>query len=140
MTIQMASMGLVWGYRDLSPLSSSWSDTGVATVTYEVRWFFENDGTADEYRAQNSDNVGLRIILPGSKASETWVRCTENSGLTLTTGTPGTWQQLSSNRTFAIARNLLETGYNITFELATDSSGTDIVSSKTVSGTVGRIV
>lgn len=140
MTIQMAGLGVPTGFRRLSPFSGSWSDTGVPTVTYEVRWFFDTDGTADEYRAQDTDNLNLVLIVPGVKAADTWVRCTENSGLTLTTGTPGTWQQLNSTRTFAIARSLLESGYNITFELATDSSGTNIVASKTISGTVGRIV
>lgn len=140
MTIQMAGLGVPTGFRRLSPFSGSWSDSGVPTVTYEVRWFFATDGTADEYRAQGADNTGLVLIVPSTKTTATWVRCTENSGLTLTTGTPGTWQQLNSTRSFAIARSALEAAYNITFELATDSSGTNIVASKTISGNVGRIV
>lgn len=133
-------MGVPNGFRTLDPFSGSFSDIGSPSATYEVRWVFNTDGTGDEIRAQDADNLGLELIFPAAKTSQTWVRCSEDSGLTLTTGTPATWQQISSTRTFAIARSLTESSYQVTFELATDSGGTDIVASKTISGSVGKIL
>lgn len=61
-----------------------------------------------------------------------WIRWTTTAG-TLTTGTAGTWQQLSTNRTFGRNRTILGivscTG---TVEIATDAAGTNIIATGTI--------
>ncbi len=56
-----------------------------------------------------------------------WLRATVTSG-SPTTGTYNTWLALSSNRTFGVSRaSTGTTTADITFEIATDSGGTNII-------------
>lgn len=61
-----------------------------------------------------------------------WVRATVTSG-TLTSGTAGTWLQLSSNRTWNKQQTIIgASSVTFTLELATDSGGANIVATCSV--------
>jgi hypothetical protein len=82
-------------------------------------------------------------VSPGSPAqwltgsgsgADYWVRWTNTSG-TLTTGTAGTWQQLSGTRTFGKTRTTNAVGSDIvtgTVEIATDSAGVDVIATGSI--------
>lgn len=140
MTIHMACLGVPGGYRRLTGMATSRDDANVSLVTYGLSWIFQTDGTVDETAIQGADTFGIEILKPTSLNASTWVRCTEVSGLTLTTGTPATWQLLTTQRIFSIERSAASAAYSVTFELATDSGGSNIVASRTVSGEVGRVL
>jgi hypothetical protein len=82
-------------------------------------------------------------VLPSSPAqwltgtgtgADYWVRWTNTSG-SLTTGTAGTWQQLSGTRTFGVTRTLNTAGSVVctgTVEIATDSGGANIVATGSI--------
>lgn len=61
-----------------------------------------------------------------------WIRWTTTAG-TLTTGTAGTWQQLSTDRAFGRDRTTIGTlSCTGTVEIATDAAGTKIIATGTI--------
>ena len=139
MTIALATMGLPRGFRTLDNITAI-NDTGLGSATYGVRYSFTNDGDCDSLRNEGADIFNQLVLLPAALKETTWVRLTEVSGLTLTIGTPGTWQQMNAVRTFGAERSLLESTYSWKIELATDSGGTNIVETRTLGGSIGKIV
>jgi len=63
------------------------------------------------------------MLIPG----DYWVRATLNSG-TLDTGTEGTWEALSTSRSWTIVRSTIGTdAANITLEIADDQFGSNVL-------------
>lgn len=61
-----------------------------------------------------------------------WIRWTTTAG-TLTTGTAGTWQQLSTDRAFGRNQTILgSASCTGTVEIATDAAGTNIIATGTI--------
>lgn len=72
--------------------------------------------------------------IGGGTGANYWVRWTNTSG-TLSTGTAGTWQQLSSDRTFGVSVTSNSGGLKTTIgtvEFATDSGGANIIASGSI--------
>lgn len=122
------------GGWSLSNLATSYVDTAAATTTYTVDMVFRTDGTVDVLRPRiPSDLLNEQdpYVSPTSEASNTWVRCTYNSGDTMTGGdTLGTWHRLNTERRFTMTK--VSTGGNdefsgnFDFELSSDASGSPI--------------
>lgn len=120
-----------------------YSDTGALTQTYSVTVWFRTDGTVDIVRniGGTTNNVET-FVVPTSVATSLYVRCTEGAG-----GTPlnlgdasGAWWALSVDRSFGLEYTSgggvdFITSDDLTFELATDSGGTNVVATRT-----GRIL
>lgn len=95
-----------------------------ASVTYTIN----SNGTV-------TTNLGsYNWITPTTGSTTYYVRATLTSG-TFTTGTTGTWLALSSNRSWNTSYTSNTPGSKVTtatFEIATDSGGTNVVVSASV--------
>jgi len=72
--------------------------------------------------------------MSGGSGASYWVRWTNTTG-TLTTGTAGTWQQLSTARTFGVTFTTNAAGSKPcvgTVDIATDSGGVTIVATGSI--------
>lgn len=134
--------GTTWSLADLA---STYSDTGSPTTTYRLTVVFQTDATVDIQRLQNTDLLNEQdpYVDPTSEAANTWVRATVNFGNALTGGdATGTWHQLNVQRTFELEHtssggdDTIQS--NVTFELASDSGGSSIEASATMTITVGE--
>lgn len=67
----------------------------------------------------------------GAPGNSHWVRATPTLG-SVSSGTVNTWLSLSSNRTWTKAATIAEDEVTLTIEIATDSGGSNIVSSGVV--------
>lgn len=106
--------------------NASDSQTGT-TATAEVA--FNSDGTA--YNGPNQlSPLGTWATPTGAGVGDDfWIRATVTSGA-LSSGTTGSWLQLSSNRSWTVARSFPGiSSATVTFEIATDSGGSNIVDS-----------
>lgn len=92
-----------------------------ATIIYEL------DGTITTLRQQGADNVDTLgdWISPLSSAPGNYeIRATLNSG-SLTSGTTGTWQALSTDRAWSVSREVSGTSSaNLTIEIRSGSGPT----------------
>lgn len=76
---------------------------------------------------------------PTTGSTTHYVRATLNSG-TFNTGTTGSWLALTSNRSWLVRTTISATRFtSTTFEIATDSGGTNIVASALVTFNVELI-
>jgi len=127
---------------DLSGIGD-YSDTGAPTQTYSVTVWFRTDATVDIVRNINGTTNDVEtFVIPTSLATSLYVRCTEGTG-----GSPlnlgdasGAWHALSTQRSFGLQYTSTGgvdfiTSDDLTFELATDSGGSNIVATRT-----GRIL
>ncbi len=128
------SAGTMW---NLSDLASSYADLALGINTYAVQVTFRTDGTVDVLRdvAADLNNEQDPYVDPTSESSNTWVRCTHNSGDDMTAGdTRGVWHRLDVQRQFTM--RITTTGPaddlsgNFDFDVSSDASGTPIEASK----------
>lgn len=133
-------IGGVWesalAAADLSDFLASepYDDFGGATTTYRVQIIFQTDGTIDigQLIGAGIQNVEEYSANP----SNIWVRCTNTGGNDMTGGAArNTWHQCNVQRIFEMeytsgGGNDSITG-EFTFELATDSGGSNIVATAT---------
>lgn len=140
---------LVWQnvVYDLSDIGS-YSDTGAATQTYSVTLFFRatNDATVDVVRNVNGNTNNVEQYVDPADGPNLWIRCTDESGTPLNVGdATGSWHSLTSAQQRSFGLSYTSTGgvdfqvSSISFDLATDSGGSNIVaSSGTISLTAGE--
>jgi len=109
----------------------AYGDTGAAGVepSAGVNFVVNSDGTI----LVNGDNSGAldnyNWITPTTGSTAHYVRATLISG-TFNTGATGTWLALTSNRSWVVRVFIAESrSTTATFEIATDSGGTNIVAS-----------
>lgn len=95
---------------------------------------FNSDGTVSSSHNGSGLDVSHNWHLnpAGGVGTNFWVRATVSAGTTPTSGTVDSWLQLSSNRSWANAdavANGLSVTSTLTIEIATDSGGSNIVTS-----------
>ena len=92
---------------------------------------FNTNGTCTVSGGVTSPGGGW---MSGGSGASYWIRWTNTTG-TLTTGTPATWQQLSTARTFGVSFTTNAAGSKNcigTVDIATDSGGVTIVATGSV--------
>lgn len=115
----------------------NYSDTAAATQTYSVRLWFRTDATVDVVRnIGGTTNDVETFVIPTSLATGLYIRCTQTVGTALNLGdTLSTFHALSTQRSFGLqytsSGGFDEVSATLTFDLATDSGGTNIVATKT---------
>lgn len=122
---------------NLSDMAASHTDVGGFTDTYGISVIFRTDGTVDVTKLINLDTNDQvdPYVSPTSETSNTWVRCTFNSGDDMTSGdTRGVWHRLDTERSFTQEHttgggNDLLAG-NFDYELSSDASGSPIEATK----------
>jgi len=90
---------------------------------------FKSDGSTES----NFFNTDL-YCNPGVYTSQLWIKATLVSGSSPSTGTMNTWLALSTDRTWSnsvTVQNTTKTS-TIQFDLATDSSGSNIISTANI--------
>jgi len=121
------------------------SDVSGATTTYRVEFRFNTDGTLDVIRnVQGSTIPAGKYVIPGGRATSLYVRCVQNSGTAFNVGAAlSTWHALSSSRSFGLSYTSSggadSVVYDVTFDLATDSGGVNIVATANPVGEVGEL-
>lgn len=120
--------------------ASRFSGTGGAFTTEII---FDTDGNVRSFGTLGS-STNLDSGLPSTWffpstpgiGTSYWVRATHVSGDTFTLGTVGSWQQLSSNRTWGmhVASGGFRSG-TYTFEVASDSGGVTVVATGNITVT-----
>lgn len=134
---------------DLSALTDPVNDQSNGSGTYGVTWFFRvtSDGTVDVTRTFGSNITDDAVYVDPAAGQTLYVRCTQNSGQAFNVGdTLATWHSLTGAQARSFGLSYSASGpdpdlvsYNVDFEIATDSGGTDIVATKAgVNGDVGN--
>ena len=125
-------------YRVIDPLPlTSQSISGGSQGTLEVYWEFRTTAIVHQYLHDDVQNL-LQVkdwYIPSQAVTTAhWVRMTVTAGSD--PNSPGsllkdTWYQLSANRQFGWVRSSAgTTTATVTFEIATDSGGSNIVGTK----------
>lgn len=134
---------------DLSDLNSAYVDTDFAVQTYSVRYWFRvtDDGTVDVTRAVGSNlNDEEQYITPAT-GKNLWVQATQ-TGTTFNLGdaTGTTWYSLTTAQERSFGLQYTPSGSSdtvsgvVTFKIATDAAGSNIVAtSSAITTTVGTI-
>lgn len=129
--IQMALLGTgpTATFRlDTNTYTNTTFDPGTAGVTLAIN----SNGSL----TATGDNVGpldsYDWITPTAGSTTYFVRATLIGG-SFSTGTTGTWLALTSNRTWSVSQSGAGTQTaNATFEIASDSGGTNVVASANI--------
>lgn len=116
--------------------ANSYSDFGAlglqpASVTFNVN----SNGSVEVATFGSGIIDSYDWITPTTGSTSYFVRATLNSG-SLSSGTTGTWLALTSDRNWAVQKLENSTGSqvaNLTIAIASDSGGTNIVVSATIS-------
>lgn len=110
-----------------------------------AEWVFYADGTMGYFSSNGSGSMG-NWTTPTSSGigSSYWIRVTETystGSFTITGSGRGIWNQLNVAQYFGISRNLNGYGQSInTIEISTNSSGTNIVATRTGMNLVAEII
>jgi len=115
----------------------NYNDEGATTTTYSVTVWFRTDGTVDIVRnIGGTTNDVETFVVPTSFATSLFIRCTQTAGTALNLGdTLSTYHALSTQRSFGLSYTSSggfdQVSATLTFDLATDSGGTNVVATKT---------
>ena len=140
-----ASLGEVFDLSFLDGSDSRWSDVTGATATYSVTFTFNTDGTVDVFRSVQGDTTPIgTFVIPGERTTSLYIRCVQNSGQPFNLGAAlSTWHALSVGRSFGLqytsGGGADSVVYDVTFSLALDSGGTNIVATGNPNGEVGEL-
>lgn len=110
-------------------------DNAISPTDASTTLNINSDGTVVATGANTGTLASYNWITPTTGSTTYYVRATLTSG-TFTSGTTGTWLALSSNRSWNTAYTSDTPGNKATtatFEIATDSGGTNVVVSASIS-------
>lgn len=126
------------GAQNVPPLwSGDWHAIGTSPGSATASLTLGTDGTINN--GSNDSSGGPAYWYTPTTVgigSNYWVRMTLNSGDAFTTGTVGSYLQLSSSRAWTLQEAVIGTKTNsCTIQIATDSGGANVVASGTISFT-----
>ena len=113
--------------------------------TAYAEWVFYADGTMGYFTSNGSSSMG-NWTTPATAGigSSYWIRVTETystGGFTITGSGRGIWNQLNVAQYFGISRGLGGYGQSInTIEISTNSSGTNIVATRTGMNLIAEVI
>lgn len=123
-TVRSSGAG-IWSSYDMAYAGA----TALAGIT------FNSNGTVtligNQPGTQSSWNLSAPVTGIGGNY---WMRATRTAGTTGFVGVVGTWQSMSTSRSYTVDESLGQSGttsVTLTFEWATDSAGTNIVATHT---------
>ena len=113
--------------------------------TAYAEWVFYADGTMGYFSSGIGGSMGnWTTPTTAGIGSSYWIRVTETystGSFTITGSGRGSWNQLNVARYFGISRNLGGYGQSInTIEISTNSSGTNIVATRTGMNLVAEVI
>lgn len=116
--------------------ANSYADFGALGIqSASVTFYVKSDGTVEVSTTGSGIIDSYDWITPTTGASSYFVRATLNGG-SLASGTTGTWLALTSDQSWSVLRLDNNPGSqvaNLTIAIASDSGGTNIVVSATIS-------
>ena len=116
--------------------SSTYIDLGLFGVfPAQVVFVVKSNGTVEASTFNSGVVDSYNWLTPTTGSTTYFVRATLNSG-SLNSGTTGVWQALTLDRGWEVYVNEFTSGFqnaNLTIAIATDSGGTNIVVSATIS-------
>ena len=110
-----------------------------------AEWVFYADGTMGYFSSNGSSSMGnWTTPTTAGIGSSYWIRVTETystGGFTITGSGRGIWNQLNVAQYFGISRDLGGYGQSInTIEISTNSSGTNIVATRTGMNLIAEVI
>ena len=131
------SMSNLWGKSAATFRldANTYSDFGAFGFTpAEVTFYVNSNGTVEVGTFGSGIVDSYNWITPTTGSTTYFVRATLNGG-SLTSGTTGTWQALTSDRSWSVQRLENQGGSqvaNLTIAISSNSSGTNIVASANI--------